>query len=404
LTAADQEYYLKRVVGTDFYQFYLNTKILFQPGIAKDFSNELGQVGASRYFLIADPFLFESGVAKAIQKGVEAGGGGIVGLYKDVPPNSSVEVVKACAAQALASGAEGTIVVGGGSAMDTAKCANILFSLGGDLVVDYSGSQTIPRALKPLIAIPTTAGTGSEVTSSAVILDEASQRKLSFNDFFLRPTLAILDPELTLTVPPKGTAITGMDALTHAVEAYTSVQANPMSDALAMKAVKLIKGNLLKAVRNGADLEARGNMLIAANMAGIAFDHAMVGVVHAMAHATGGIAHVPHGMANSIYLPFGMEYNLETSAGRYHGIARRFGIDVSKQSDEAGARAAIQWVRDLRTELKKICGLPDRLRDAGVREDQLEEIARAAVEDGTSFFNPREVTFEGVLEKIKEAY
>jgi alcohol dehydrogenase class IV len=288
--------------------------------------------------------------------------------------------------------------------MDTAKAANIVFSLGGDLIADYSGSQTIPRALNPLIAIPTTAGTGSEVTSSAVIFDQATQRKLSFNDTFLRPHLALLDPELTLTVPPQATAMTGMDALTHAIEAYTSVQANPMSDALVVRAIPMIRAHLLRAVQQGDDLEARSQLLVAANMAGIAFDHAMVGVVHAMSHATGGIAHVAHGLANSIYLPFGMEYNLEVAASRYAELAPLLGVEAAGGGIEAAAQAAIRAVRGLREQLKKACGLPDRLRDAGVKEMQLEEIAATAVEDGASFFNPREVSYDDILPKIREAY
>jgi alcohol dehydrogenase len=392
------------VVGTDFYQFCLKTKILFQAGISKDFSNELGQFSIRKFFIVSDPFLVESGIVRTIQEGIENEGLQVVGVYKDIPPNSEVSVVEACAAQAKKSGAEGLIAIGGGSVMDTAKAANVIFSLGGNLVEDYSGSQTIPHALKPLVAIPTTAGTGSEVSSSAVILDQKSHVKLSFNDSFLQPDLAILDPELTLSVPPKLTAMTGMDAFTHAIESYTSVQANPMSDAMAMKALKLIHRSLLRCVEQGSDLEARSHMLIAANMAGIAFEHAMVGVVHSMSHATGGIAQVPHGMANSILLPYGMEYNLPTSAGRYVGIAKRLGIDTSGMQPEEAARAAIKYVRELRAGLKKLCGLPDRLRDAGVQEAQLEAIARAAVEDGTSYFNPREVTYAEVLKKLKEAY
>ncbi len=389
---------------TEFYQFYLTTKILFKPGLATDFANELEQLGVKKWLFVADPFLVESGVAAKIQTGIEGGGCKVVGIFKEIPPNSELKVVESCARFATEKNAAGMIVMGGGSAMDTAKAANVTFSLGGNLVEDYSGSQTISGDLNPLVAIPTTAGTGSEVTSSAVILDQATHAKLSFNDPHLRPNLAILDPELTLTLPPKGTAMTGMDALTHAVEAYTSVQANPMSDALAMKAIKLISQHLLAAVEDGADLDARSHMLVAANMAGIAFDHAMVGVVHSMSHATGGIAEVPHGMANSIYLPYGMEYNLETSAARYAGIARRFGIDTSKMNTEQAARAAIQYVKNLRTHLKKLSGLPDRLRDAGVKADQLESIAQLAVEDGTSFFNPREVEYEAVLGKIREAF
>lgn len=388
----------------DFYQFHLTTKILFQAGLARDFGNELSQMAERKFLIVSDPFLVKNGVTSAIQQGIEAAGAEVVGIFSEVPPNSELKVVEACARLARDSGAEAMVVVGGGSAMDTAKAANVIFSLGGDLVKDYSGSQTITQALRPLIAIPTTAGTGSEVTSSAVIFDAATQSKLSFNDNYLRPSMALLDPELTLSVPPQVTAMTGMDALTHAIEAYTSLQANPMSDALAMKAIKLIVTHLRRAVEQGDDLEARSHMMVAANMAGIAFDHAMVGVVHAMSHATGGIAHVAHGLANSIYLPYGMEYNLPTCARRYAGVARRFGIDTSKLNEDQAARAAIQFVKDFRVQLKALCGLPDRLRDAGVSEAQLEPIAQAAVEDGTTYFNPREVEYEELLKKIKEAF
>ena len=361
-------------------------------------------MGLDKVLLVADPFLVQNGVTGKIQKGLESAGCKVVGTFSEIPPNSEVKVVKACIELAKKAGADGIVAIGGGSAIDTAKAANIVFSLGGDLVEDYSGTQTIPRNLKPLIVIPTTAGTGSEVTSAAVILDESSQTKLSFTDPHLRPALALLDPELTLSLPPKVTAMTGMDALTHAIEAITSVQANPMSEALAMEAIELISKNLLKAVEHGDDLEARSNMLIAANMAGIAFDHSMVGIVHAMSHASGGVAHVPHGLANSIFLPLGMEYNLSTSAAHYAAIARHLGLETKGLSEEAAAQMAIQYVRDLRHSMKQACGLPDRLRDAGVKEEQLETISEVAAEDGAVFYNPREVTLEGVSEKVREAF
>ncbi len=389
---------------TDFYQFYLNTKVLFQPGIARDFSNEISQMGVERFFLICDPFFYSSGLAQEIISGVEAAGAQVVGIFHEVPPNSELSVVESCARLAKSSGAEALIALGGGSALDTAKAANIVFSLGGNLVEDFSGSQTLTSPLRPLVAIPTTAGTGSEVTGSAVILDAKTHTKLAFNDQYLRPSLALLDPEITLTLPPKVTAMTGMDALTHAVEAYTSLQSNPMSDALALYAIRLIRKHLLPAVLQGEDLETRSQMMIAANMAGIAFDHAMVGVVHSMAHAAGGVAGVPHGLANHIFLPFGMEYNLEAVAERYSHLAQALDMKSQGLEPESGARQAIAGVRRLQQELAEACGLPQRLRDAGVQENQLEEIARLAVEDGSSFFNPREVDYDSVLQKIKEAY
>ncbi len=388
----------------DFFQFHLPTKILFQAGISKDFSNELQSLGLSRLLVITDKPLRNTGLIEPILLGLKNAGVESVVVFDDVPPNSEVRVVKKACELGKSIDAQGIVAIGGGSVMDTAKAANILLTHGGDLVNDYSGAQTLTTSLNPLIAIPTTSGTGSEVTKVAVILDEERGVKLSFLDRFLYPTMAILDPELTLSMPPKLTAMTGMDALTHAIEAYTSLEFNPFSDALSLRAISLIRKFISKAVAEGGNLEARSAMMVASNLAGIAFDHAMVGVVHSMSHATGAIAHVPHGLANSILLPWGMEYNFDASHARYAELAPSLGIDSSKMSAEGAAREVIETVRQMRTELKKICGLADNLREAGVKEEDLPRIAALAVEDGSSFYNPREVVEEEVLEKLKKAY
>jgi alcohol dehydrogenase class IV len=388
----------------EFFQFYFPTKVLFQAGLSKDFSNELSQLQIQRMLVITDSHLLNSGMIAPILEGLKNSGVEKIAVFSEVPPNSELGAVKKAHQKGMEIEAEAILAVGGGSVMDTAKAANILLTHGGNLVEDYSGAHTLPAPLKPLIVIPTTAGTGSEVTQVAVILDEQNGVKLSFLDRYLYPTMAILDPELTLSMPPKLTAMTGMDALTHAVEAYTSLEANPYSDAFSMKAIRMIKDWLIKAVSEGSDLTARSNMLVAANLAGVAFDHSMVGVVHSMSHSTGAVAHVPHGMANSILLPWGMEYNFEVSKERYAGIAKRLGVDTREMSIEEEARAAIEKVRALRTELKKLCGLPDRLRDAGVKEEHLPKIAALSVEDGSSFYNPREVVEGEVLEYLKKAF
>ncbi|MFO1520379.1 MAG: iron-containing alcohol dehydrogenase [bacterium] len=388
----------------DFFQFYFPTKVLFQAGISKDFSNELSLLGLSRMLVITDEFLLKSGMIGPILEGLKNGGVEKTAVFSEVPPNSELKTVQKACEKGKEIDAEGILAVGGGSVMDTAKAANILLTLGGDLVGDYSGAHTLTSPLKPLIAIPTTSGTGSEVTQVAVILDESNGVKLSFLDRYLYPTLAILDPELTLSMPPKLTAMTGMDALTHAIEAYTSLEANPYSDAFSMKAIRMIKDFLPRAVEKGDDLEARSHMLVASNLAGVAFDHAMVGVVHSMSHSVGAVAHVPHGLANSILLPWGMEYNLEVAKGRYAGVAKRLGVETKGRSEEEEAVAAIQKVKDLRTKLKTLCGLPDRLSEAGVKEEDLPKIAQLSVEDGSSFYNPREVVEDEILATLKKAF
>lgn len=388
----------------EFFQFYCPTKLVFNPGIAKDFSAELAAFSLSKILVVTDKMLYELGIVTPIIEGIKRAGVEVCGVFKDVPSNSELKVVKRSAEEAARLEADGLVAIGGGSVMDTAKAAAILLTHGGDLVNDYSGAETLPGPLKPVIAIPTTAGTGSEVTHAAVILDEGTHTKLSFVDRHLAPQLAVLDPELTTGLPPKLTAATAMDALTHAIESYTSVQANPISEAFAAKAIPLIRKNLLKAVLHGEDIDARGALLTASTMAGIAFDHAMVGVVHGMAHATGGLSAVHHGTANSIYLPWGMEYNLEACTDRYAEIAGFLGVRTDGLSAEAAAKKGIEAVKRMREELFQACGLPFRLREVGVREDQLDAIAEGAVNDGTSFYNPREVVKEDVLEKVRAAY
>ncbi len=387
-----------------FFQFDCATKIIFSAGISKDFSAEIAALSLSKVLVITDKMLVDLGVIRPVIEGLKASGVEIVGIFKDVPANSELKVVKRCADEAIRLGAEGLVAIGGGSVLDTAKAVGILITHGGDLVADYSGAETLPGPLKPIIAIPTTAGTGSEVSHAAVILDETNHAKLSFVDRNLTPNLAVLDPELTVGLPPKLTAATAMDALTHAIESYTSIQANPMSDALAAKAIPLIRKNILRAVLHGEDLEARGALLTAATMAGIAFDHAMVGIVHGMAHATGGFVGIHHGTANSIFLPWGMEYNLEVCTDKYAEIADLLGVKTEDLSSEGAAIKGIEAFKRLREDLYQACGLPFRLRDAGVPENLLETIAEGAVNDGTSFYNPREVVKEAVLEKLRKAY
>ena len=337
-----------------FFQFYCPTKIVFNPGIANDISAELAGLGLSKVLVITDKVLVDLGIVNPVLAGLKNAGVEVAGVFKDVPTNSEIEVIKRCADEAGRLEVDGLVAIGGGSVIDTAKCADILLTHGGDLVNDYSGAETLPGPLKPLVAIPTTAGTGSEVTHAAVILDEENHTKLSFVDRHLAPHLAVLDPELTVRLPSKLTAATAMDALTHAVESFTSVQANPVSEAFAAKAIPLILKNILKAVLHGEEIEARGALLTASTLAGIAFDHAMVGVVHGMAHATGGLAGVHHGMANSIFLPWGMEYNLPACADKYAEMADIFeigGIRYDSMSAEAAARKVIEKIVRLRDQL-----------------------------------------------------
>lgn len=388
---------------TEFFQFRCPTKITYGVGMAADFSAELDSLNVHRLFVITDAFLYKSGLVTPILDGLTAGGREVVGVFTDVPSDSGVRVIEKCAQEAIASEAQAIIAIGGGSVLDTSKGVNILLSLGGNLVEDYSGAQTIREPLKPLIAIPTTAGTGSEVTEAMVILDESSNTKMTFVDEHLLPTLAILDPSLTVSMPGKVTAATGMDALTHAIEAMASIQRGPMSDALALKAIALIAENLPIAVLEPDNLTARGAMLTAATIAGIAFDHAKVGVVHAVAHTLGGMFHIHHGTANSIFLPFGMEYNLEEAMGAYAQMAEALGVKGTGLSERERAVGSIAAVRALQADLEKSCGLSRTLSPFGVTKDHVAAIVDGAIADGASFQNPRELTLEDLSPLVERA-
>ena len=388
----------------EFFQFYNPTRVVYGAGLAQDLSTECASLGITRYFVISDRNIQEAGLITGIIEGLTSGGIDICGDFFDVSQDSEVAIVREVAERALKSGAQGFIAIGGGSVIDTAKGANVIFTEGGNLVEDYSGANTLTHPLKPLVVVPTTAGTGSECTIIAVIYDAESKTKLSFSDRYLLPSIAVLDPEMTLSLPPELTAATGMDALTHAIEASIGIDASPLSDILAFGAVELIFKNLVHAVRNGSDIETRGAMLIAANMAGIAFSHSMVGCVHAMAHTVGGHFRVPHGVANAILLPHGMEYNFEEGKEKFARMAPFMGVDTAGLSVKDSARKAIDAVRQLTAQLNDLGVIPLRLRDTGVSAESLPHIAAMSLEDGSSFYNPREMKAEDLLVHLKNAY
>ncbi|MFP4225560.1 MAG: iron-containing alcohol dehydrogenase [Desulfobacterales bacterium] len=388
----------------EFFAFYSPTKVVYEPGIISDLKPELDIIGIKKYFVVSDHILNDIGLVQKLADGLAEAGCEMVGTFLDVKQDARLSDVNTCTEAVKASGAEGIISIGGGSVIDTAKAVNIIFSEGGDLVEDYSGGHLLTRPLKPHVVIPTTAGTGSEVTMISVIYDEENKEKLFFTDKFVQPNLAVLDPEMTLSLPPKLTASTGMDALTHSIEAYVGIEASPFSDAFAAGAIELIMKYLVAATEDGEDLEARGAMLIASAMAGIAFTHSMVGCVHGMAHVTGALFRVPHGEANAIYLPYGMEYNFEEITEKLARLAPIMGEDVTGLSEEESARKAIEAIRKLTGRLHELGALPIKLSEVGVPEEGLKDIADAVPSDGTSFYNPREVDEEELLPYIQRAY
>jgi alcohol dehydrogenase class IV len=382
----------------EFFEFGIGTRVLYKLGLASELGPVIDELGSQRIFIVADKGVVAAGLLAPVVEGLR-NSAEVVGIFDSVPANSSVAKVMEGAEAAIASQADLIIAIGGGSPLDTAKGIRIVLTNGGHLL-DYQGYNVIPAPLTPMIAIPTTSGTGSEVTPFAVILDDDQDLKLSFASRYLVPDVAILDPLLTRSLPPGLTAATGMDALSHAIETFVSTENSPFSDGLALTAIDMIANNLRDAVQSGNDIDARGQMLIAACMAGMACANSYFGVIHALSHALGGKFHVHHGTANSIFMPVGMRFNSAVVPHRYVRIARAMGVNVGGRSDSEVIADGISAVATLAVD----CGIPTRLRDVGVPEEALPELAEIALVDGAIFHNPRIATEAELLEMLKETW
>lgn len=384
----------------DYFEFSLPSRVIAGRGLLDSMAAEIEALGVTKGMVVTDKVLQEAGVVRRVLDALGSSSLEIAYVFDEVPPDSDTEIVQKGAELAREHGVDFLLAIGGGSSMDTAKGINIVYTLGGN-ILDHQGAGVVaaPLALK-LVAIPTTSGTGSEVTGVAVIKDRAQNLKLSYPSPFLTPNLSILIPELTLSMSPRLTAATGMDALTHAVEAYLSTNADPFSDGLALHAIKIICQHLPAATHNGQDLEARYQMQVGACIAGASFTYPLVGVVHASAHAAGGVHGLHHGLGCSIMLPYGMEFNLEVSPERYRDIAQAMGIDVRGLSGEEAGWKAIEKV----WRLAKDCGLPTNLKDAGVPQEAIPIIAEVALTDGAMVTNPRPAELEDLQQLMQQAY
>jgi alcohol dehydrogenase class IV len=378
------------------FNYFGPTKVVFGEGTLRELPMEIETLG-QKAILVTDQGLIATGLVEQAQ---EIMGSALAGTFSDVPQDSGMEVVDQGTAYAKSAGADVVVSLGGGSVIDTAKGMCILMKEGGSMR-DYEGMQMLTRLQTPHIVIPTTAGTGSEVTSGAVILDREQGQKIINFEYFNTPRVAILDPKLTIGLPPHLTASTGMDAMTHAVESYVSLQRNPISDAAALHAIRLIVQYLPSAVDDGTNLVARGQMQIAALVAGWAFSNAMVGLVHAMAHSLGALCGIPHGQANGILLPHVMAYNLEEVPELLGDIAVAMGAARYGDDPQVAGRAAVDATHEL---LNKI-GLTQVLRDLNVDQAQLKECAELSMSDGSIIYNPRMVMEpEEVLDVYMKAF
>ena len=373
--------------------FWCPTKLVFGENTALDIPMEVENLKCKRALIVTDRDLAKNtDLPERIRKAL---GNLSAGIFSDVEADSGVHIVNQGAKLGKELGADCLVSVGGGSAIDTAKGMAILLKEGGKLQ-DYTGVQVLTRPQTPHIVIPTTAGTGSEVTYVAVIKDHEVGRKLFFLDYNISPNIAILDPKVTEGLPPGLTASTGMDAMSHAIEAMHSLQREPVADGMALHAIRLIKEFLPRAVTNGREMLARGQMLIAANLAGFASAGAGWGIVHALAHIVGAKYKVHHGLANSILLPACMRYNADACGDIYLKVLSAMGVNIEKVSpDEAGDVLA----EELAAFTKKL-GLPQKLREAGVPEGGLKECSELALSDGAIVYNLKFVSDSADVFKI----
>ena len=391
-----------------YYEFKLPTKILSGDGALEHIPHELEGLGASRPLLLSDQGLEQVGTVKIVQEALHQGGMDPAETFCRIPPDSSIEVVNQVAALFRGKGCDSLIALGGGSVIDTAKGVGMVLAQAGSDLLDAAGCEVLPRgAHVPFVAIPTTAGTGSEATLVAVVADPANRVKMEFLSYHLLPDAAVLDPRMTETLPPRITAATGFDALVHALEAATCLQRNPVSDAFAEKAMAQIVRALPRAVQNGKDRKARMVMANGSLLAGAAFSNSMVGLVHAIGNALGGVCHVAHGEAMTILLPAVMKYNLEKCKERYGELLLPLaGPEVYAATPaELRAQKTIDTLVALRQQLADLTGLPTTLSQTGrVKPEQFDEVASTALNDGAIIVNPAEANHEEIVGILREVW
>jgi lactaldehyde reductase len=366
-------------------------------GCLSEVPAELVQRGLQRPLIVTDSVLVKAGVVQPLIEGLKTADLAPV-LFDGVVPNPTDTVVAAAFAAFIAGGCDCVIGVGGGSPIDTAKAVRILSANPAPINL-YSGIGKVTKPGAFLIAVNTTAGTAAEVTSNAVITDTTNQVKMVIIDANIIPDISVNDPKMMVSVPKGTTAATGMDALTHAVEAYVSVGAHPLTDHAALEAIRIIAKYLPRAVKDGADLDAREQMAYGQFIAGLAFNSAGLGLVHAMAHQPGAVKDLPHGVCNAILLPVVEAFNRPHAVARFARIAAAMGVDTANLDLEQASLAAIAAIRTLSAEV----GIPKGFGELGVTESDLADFVPKALNDPCAGGNPVAATADDVLRLYRQA-
>lgn len=378
--------------------YFLPTRNVFGEGAVNEVGHLMLSLDAHSVMIVTDKFLAKSGMADQVVDILAKSNIKAV-VFDGAEPNPTDKNVEAGVEFFKHHDCEGIISLGGGSSHDCAKGIALVASNGGR-IHDYEGIDKATKDIMPLLAINTTAGTASEITRFCIITDTSRHVKMAIVDWRVTPKVAVNDPELMKGMPPSLTAATGMDALTHAIEAYVSSAANPLTDAAALKAIEMIYRYLPKAVANGDYMHARDKMAYAQYLAGIAFNNASLGYVHAMAHQLGGYYNLPHGVCNAILLPYVEEFNIIGNMNRFRNIAEAMGINTSNMTTTDATQACIDAIKLINRQI----GIPANLKVLGVKPEDFEIMAENAQKDVCCLTNPRKATKAQVVEIYRRAY
>ncbi len=398
-----------------YYEYCARVKTVSGHKALESIPEHLVSLNARKPLIITDKGVSKAGLIKQVTKAISGKKVKVGAIFDEVPMDSDYRVVNKIADLYRKKGCDAVIAVGGGSPIDTAKGVNILASLGGNDILEYSGAGAVKEKLKPFFVIPTTAGTGSEITQAAVIADPVRNIKMAFTSYFLLPDIAVLDSRMTKTLPPHLTSMTGMDAMSHSIEAYIDLGKNPLSDATALKAIQLISENLVNVVKNPKDMDGRLAMANAATLAGMAFSNSMVGLVHNLGHATGAVCHVPHGLCMSVFLPYTLEYNMHKVKSHIGELLYPLGGEKvyaetpKKERPEKTIEVLRQLVQDLHDATggrhpRSLSEITDAKGNQMVPKEAFHDIAMTSMGDGSKVYSPEEISYDEAMLVLEHAY
>ncbi len=379
------------------FSYELSSKIEFGLGVAKHTADRVKEYGGSRVLLVADPGILDIGVVDTVTDSLEAEEIHYE-LFSDIEREPEAKGVVEGTELARSEGCDVVVGIGGGSALDTAKAIAVMLRNEGH-IRDYSGQNLIANPGVPMIALPTTAGTGSELTIWTVITESDKGVKYGVGSPYVTSTLALCDPELTVTLPPHMTASTGMDALVHALESYVNTATQPISEAFSIRAMELVAKSLRAAVANGENLQARSDMLLASSIAAMAFNPTRLGIAHALAMPLGVRHKIYHANITAILLPEVMRFNLISNLEKFARIARIFGEDTGQLPLREAAELSVAAIRKLSEDVR----IPDGLAQYGVREEHLRNLAEEGMASGNIPVNPRKPSAEDLVEIMRRS-